>query len=75
MTAQEIFIFESGIWFAVDYLVRYCDLPSAAVEICNEANISRNAARSLWRFTELSGCDNENLMIRFLDYENFKREK
>lgn len=67
--------FLTGVWFAIDYLVRYEDQPSMAVEIANEAGISRKNARQLWKDSDIEECDNKNRMMYFLDNENFTREE
>ena len=66
--------FRTGIWFAVDYLVRHCDIATAAVEILNSAGISRKDAMELWKESDLEECDYSNKMERFLKNENFSKE-
>lgn len=66
--------FITGVWFSIDYLVRYEDQPSMAVEIANAAGISRKKARLLWKESDLSGCDKETNMKWFLDNEKFTKE-
>ena len=65
--------FNNGVWFAVDYLVRWVDDPTAAVQICNEANISRKEARKLWK--ESAMPDDLGKMKNFLREENFAKEE
>ena len=67
--------FKTGVWFAVDYLVRYCDIATAAVEILNAAGISRKEAVKLWKESDLEECDNSDKMEWFLKKENFSKEE
>lgn len=67
--------FKTGVWFAVDYLVRYCDIATAAVEILNAAGISRKEAVRLWKESDLEECDNSDKMEWFLKKENFSKEE
>lgn len=67
--------FITGVWFAIDHLVRYEDQPSMAVEIANAAGISRKQARHLWEDSDLEDCDGENRMTWFLDNENFAKNE
>jgi len=71
MTGQE---FITGVWFAIDHLVRYEDQPSMAVEIADAAGISRKQACQLWKDSDMEGCDNENRMTWFLENEKFVKE-
>ena len=64
--------FNEGIWYAIDFLVRWDDDPTAAVQILNAANISRKQARELWLKSDLE--DKEGRMMHFLNEENFERE-
>lgn len=64
--------FNEGIWYAIDFLVRWNDDPTAAVQILNAANISRKQARELWLKSDLE--DKEGRMMHFLNEDNFERE-
>lgn len=66
--------FLTGVWFAIDFLVRQADQMVSAAEIANAAGISRKQARQLWNDSDLEGCDGEERMLWFLDNENFTKE-
>lgn len=66
--------FITGVWFAIDYLVRYDDQPSVAAEIASAAGISRRQARQLWKDAGIEGCDFEDRMLRFLKHGDFDKE-
>lgn len=63
--------FNRGVWFAVDFLVRWVDDPTSAMEICKAASIGRSIARELWNDSELNDVYRSDLMEAFLNGEDW----
>lgn len=67
--------FERGIWFAIDYLIRWADEPSLAAMVARDAGISRTMARQLWKESGLEDTYNASAMKNFLKTADLAAEK